>query len=90
VQPLAGIEPLRGDVTGFVISSILPAVACDDLMPTPEGRQSLIKLCFVSRTVRKPVEVTRKYRLALPPLSVVASPRFEQTKRFFWSHSSVA
>jgi hypothetical protein len=27
VQPLAGIEPLLGDVTGFVISSVLPR--CD-------------------------------------------------------------
>src|SRR5260370_10916420 len=44
--------------------------------------QSRIKLCLVSRTFSKPVGVIRKYRLALPPLSGVGSPKSERSKPF--------
>ena len=68
------------------------ALEDDAITPSSSRRpsHSLIKLCFACRTVRKPVEVTRKYRFALPPLSGVGSPKSEQTSPFFWSRSSVA
>src|SRR6266576_1879254 len=43
-----------------------------------------------SRTLRRPLAVTRKYRFARPPRSAVGSPNREEPRPFFSSRVSVA